>query len=111
MTPHLNRLNETVQMRGHNICFYAGLIKIIPNYHIVCFFTFHWFNSVHVAVEEKISVTAGRDGGLQGLELHGMIKLSINDSKTGRVVLGIANNDKKGAQLQVIMPLLPHPTL
>ena len=40
-----------------------------------------------------------------------MIKLSINDSKTGRVVLGIANNDKKGAQLQVIMPLLPHPTL
>ena len=31
--PHLNRLNETVQKRGHNICFYAKLIKIIPNYH------------------------------------------------------------------------------
>ena len=25
MTPHLNRLNETVQMRGYNICFYAEL--------------------------------------------------------------------------------------
>ena len=33
MTPHLNRLVETVQMRGHSICFYAELTKIIPNYH------------------------------------------------------------------------------
>ena len=31
-TPHLNRLIKTVQMRGHNICFYAELTKIIPNY-------------------------------------------------------------------------------
>ena len=29
---HLNRLVKTVQMRGHNICFYAELTKIIPNY-------------------------------------------------------------------------------
>ena len=28
MTPHLNRLDETVQMRDHNICFYAELTKI-----------------------------------------------------------------------------------
>ena len=33
MTPHLNCLDETVQMRGHNISFYAELTKIIPNYH------------------------------------------------------------------------------
>ena len=33
MTPHLNRLIETVQMRGHNICFYAEFTKIILNYH------------------------------------------------------------------------------
>ena len=32
MTPHLNRLVETVQKRGHHLCFYAELIKIIPNY-------------------------------------------------------------------------------
>ena len=31
-TPHLNRLVETVQMRGHNVCFHAELTKIIPNY-------------------------------------------------------------------------------
>ena len=35
MTPHLNRLDETVQMRGHNICFYAEFTKIIANYRIV----------------------------------------------------------------------------
>ena len=33
VTHHLNRLIETVQMRGHNIWFYAELTKIIPNYH------------------------------------------------------------------------------
>ena len=33
LTPHLNRLVETVQMRGQNICFYAELTKNIPNYH------------------------------------------------------------------------------
>ena len=35
VTPHLNRLNKTVQMRGHNICFYPELTKIIPNYQIL----------------------------------------------------------------------------
>ena len=31
VTPHLNCLIEKVQMRGHNICFYAEFIKNIPN--------------------------------------------------------------------------------
>ena len=30
VTPHLNCL---VQMRGHNLGFYAELTEIIPNYH------------------------------------------------------------------------------
>ena len=33
VTPHLNCLKERVHMWGHNICFYADLTKIIPNYH------------------------------------------------------------------------------
>ena len=33
VTTHPNRLDETVQMRGNNICFYAELTKIIPNHH------------------------------------------------------------------------------
>ena len=28
MTPHLNRLDETVQMRGQSICFYAEFTKL-----------------------------------------------------------------------------------
>ena len=35
MIPHLNRLVKTGQMRGHNICFYAELTKVIPNDHQV----------------------------------------------------------------------------
>ena len=31
--PSSERLDETLQMRGHSICFYAQLIKIVPNYH------------------------------------------------------------------------------
>ena len=31
VTPHQNRLVETVQMRGHNVCFCAELTKFIPN--------------------------------------------------------------------------------
>ena len=31
--PSSNRLNKTVQMKGHNICVYAELTKIFPNYH------------------------------------------------------------------------------
>ena len=28
VTPHLNCLSKTVQMMGHNICFYAELTKL-----------------------------------------------------------------------------------
>ena len=35
VTPHLHRLDETVQMRGLKVSFYAELTKIIPNYHQV----------------------------------------------------------------------------
>jgi len=57
--------------------------------------------SIHIRVEETISVTAGRDGGLQGLELHGIIKLKINDEKMARAIINVVNNDKKGIQMQV----------
>ena len=33
VTSHLNCLVETVQMRGHNICFFVELTEIIPNCH------------------------------------------------------------------------------
>ncbi|XP_062340904.1 archain 1a [Osmerus eperlanus] len=56
--------------------------------------------SVHLRVEEKISLTCGRDGGLQNMEVLGIITLRVSDEKSGRVRLNINNGDKKGVQLQ-----------
>ncbi len=57
--------------------------------------------SVHARVEEKISLTAGRDGGLQNLEIHGMATLKISDEQYGRVKVIVKSSDTKGLQLQV----------
>ncbi|KAM9768023.1 coatomer subunit delta isoform 3-T3 [Dama dama] len=57
-------------------------------------------SSVHMKIEEKITLTCGRDGGLQNMELHGMIMLRISDDKFGRIRLHVENEDKKGVQLQ-----------
>ncbi|KAJ8267041.1 hypothetical protein GJAV_G00137630 [Gymnothorax javanicus] len=56
--------------------------------------------SVHMRLEEKISLTCGRDGGLQNMELLGMITLRVSDEKNGRIRVHVNNNDKKGVQLQ-----------
>ncbi|XP_023672052.1 archain 1a [Paramormyrops kingsleyae] len=56
--------------------------------------------SVHMRVEEKISLTCGRDGGVQNMEILGMITLRVSDEKNGRIRLQVNNNDKKGMQLQ-----------
>ena len=37
VTPHLNRLGETVLMRGHNIPFCGEKSKIIPKLHLLTF--------------------------------------------------------------------------
>ena len=57
--------------------------------------------SVHIVMEEKISLTAGRDGGLQSMEILGMVKVKVNDEQYGRIKVQMINNDKKGTQLQV----------
>ncbi|KAF4073096.1 hypothetical protein AMELA_G00254810 [Ameiurus melas] len=56
--------------------------------------------SVHLRIEEKITLTCGRDGGLQNMEILGMITLRVSDEKNGRIRLLINNNDKQGVQLQ-----------
>lgn len=65
------------------------------------------FSSVHMKIEEKISLTCGRDGGLQNMELHGMIMLRILDEKFSRIRIHVENEDKKGVQLQVWLAHLP----
>uniref|UniRef100_A0A0L8HQT7 Coatomer subunit delta n=1 Tax=Octopus bimaculoides TaxID=37653 RepID=A0A0L8HQT7_OCTBM len=56
--------------------------------------------SVHLRIEEKIVVQAGRDGGLQNLEVFGLVKLKVTDEKFGKIKVAVLNNDTKGIQLQ-----------
>ncbi|XP_064157285.1 archain 1b isoform X1 [Anguilla rostrata] len=56
--------------------------------------------SVHMRVEEKLSLTCGRDGGLQNMEVLGMIILRVSSDKTGRIHLHLSNKDSRGLQLQ-----------
>jgi hypothetical protein len=45
--------------------------------------------SVHVKLDEKISMTAGRDGGLRSLEVTGMLAIRISDETFGRIKLAM----------------------
>ncbi|XP_034025434.1 coatomer subunit delta-like [Thalassophryne amazonica] len=56
--------------------------------------------SVHLRVKEKILLTCGRDGGLQNMEVLGMVTLRVTDDKYGRIRLLVNNNDNKGLQFQ-----------
>ncbi|XP_059814263.1 coatomer subunit delta-like isoform X2 [Hypanus sabinus] len=56
--------------------------------------------SVHLKIEEKIVLVCDRDGGLQNMEVHGMIMLRVTDEKQGRIRLQVENDDKKDIQLQ-----------
>ncbi|KAI8928048.1 hypothetical protein BC831DRAFT_450206 [Entophlyctis helioformis] len=47
--------------------------------------------SVHLVVEEKISVTANRDGGIQGVEVNGSMMLKINDAAAAQVRLSVSH--------------------
>jgi len=57
--------------------------------------------SVHLRIEEKMTLTAGREGGLQNLEVLGIVTLKITNDKFGRIKVAVRNSDSKGIQLQV----------
>lgn len=56
--------------------------------------------AVHVSLEEKILMTVGRDGGLQGLEVLGFLTLRVADETFGRIRLELQNTTNKAIQLQ-----------
>ncbi|VDO25463.1 unnamed protein product [Onchocerca flexuosa] len=60
---------------------------------------------VHIKIEEKLSASVSRDGGLESGEVVGSASLLINGPQFATVCVQISNNDKHGAQLQV------HPNL
>merc|ERR1719309_692545 len=56
--------------------------------------------AVHVTLEEKMMLTAGRDGGLQTMEVLGLLTLRVQEEKVGRVRLELQNTENKAIQLQ-----------
>lgn len=56
--------------------------------------------SIHLRVEDKLTVRLGRDGGLQTFELSGLLTLRVADDKFGRIKIFLDNNDQRGIQLQ-----------
>lgn len=59
-----------------------------------------FFCSVHLRVEDKMTLRIGREGGLQSFELFGLLTLKIADEKYGKVRIQLENNVDKGIQLQ-----------
>ena len=65
VTRHLNRLEETVQMRGHNVWFYAELTKITsstPSYLELCRIWWFFFLLLH----KNICCAHHEDGWIDG---------------------------------------------
>ncbi|XP_065888484.1 coatomer subunit delta-like [Dysidea avara] len=56
--------------------------------------------SVHLTVNEKLVVTAGRDGGLQNMEVLGMMQLRVTDPQCGCILIAIDNQDDRPIQFQ-----------
>ena len=56
-------------------------------------------------VQEKVIVTAGRDGGLQNMEVLGTLQLKISDPQYGRILVVIDNQEDRSLQFQVCKSL------
>ncbi len=63
-------------------------------------------NSVNIRVDEKINMTCGKDGGVQNLEVLGVLYVNITNEDDGRVRIGLKNNDTRSLQLQVIYSMV-----
>jgi len=59
------------------------------------------FLSVHLKQEEKLTIRCSRDGGVETLEVHGMIMLRVKSEEYGRVLVAIDNKESRNIQLQV----------
>ncbi|KAG1686927.1 Coatomer subunit delta [Nymphon striatum] len=56
--------------------------------------------AVSIRTEEKITLKAGRDGGLQLLEVHGIVMLRVSEESFGKIRIQTENNDTRGIQMQ-----------
>ena len=57
--------------------------------------------SVHLKQEEKLNIRCTRDGGVESLEVHGMIMLRVKSEDYGRIIVVVDNKESRNLQLQV----------
>ena len=57
-------------------------------------------HSVHIKLEEKLTVVARRDGGLETMEMHGQLTMRIADESFGRIKLQLKGHTNELVQLQ-----------
>ncbi|CAK1549184.1 unnamed protein product [Leptosia nina] len=55
---------------------------------------------VHLRFEERLNLTAGRDGDIQNFELSGLLTLRITNEQYGRIHVHVNNKDTRPLQLQ-----------
>jgi hypothetical protein len=58
-------------------------------------------DAVHIAIDEKISVTANRDGGLQSMEVKGDMVLKVTDPNSALVKLTMDISNDSNIQYKV----------
>ncbi|KAK8723406.1 hypothetical protein OTU49_011692 [Cherax quadricarinatus] len=56
--------------------------------------------AIHIVMSEDLIVRAGRDGGLQNMEVQGILKLRITDPEHGFIKVQVDNTDTRPIQLQ-----------
>jgi len=57
-------------------------------------------SSVHIKMEEKLTLTAGRHGGLNNMEVRGLILLRISDPELTKINIALNPSENKGFQMQ-----------
>lgn len=59
------------------------------------------FCSVHTRIEEKITCVASRGGGVESLEVLGILHLLVSDSANEKIAVKVTYDNSKGAQMNV----------
>jgi coatomer subunit delta len=57
-------------------------------------------------MDEKITLTCGKDGGVQNLEVLGMLSVRLASEEEGKIRVAIRNGDSRNLQLQVFVFVL-----
>lgn len=67
---------------------------------VCCVYDLYGIYSIHVTVDEKITFSARRDGGVEQLEVKGTMMVLATQPESARVSLALAKNSGKNVTYQ-----------